>query len=258
MFYGVYIDIHTMKFEGEKILEDWKQAAALAKFELRNSKRALITLVVMLITYAFLMIYSAPMLVETIIYDLFFLIFIGMAASWAKPKDFQINKMWNGLWGTPYFSLLHQLPIRKEILIKNRFVIYYAYSIPFHALFLISIYAFSSSIRTILTFPEYTAFTIIWLSFGIYWGTVFPLSDLGEIRETSTFKISLYIILYFGLIIGGVFTVELFTGYGVVYSSMMLAKKWPLLSSLLSIILAFVCTVIALRQANKKIMKIDY
>ena len=61
-------------------MEDWKQAVALSKFELRNSKKAVFPLGFMLIVYAFLMINSAPQLVETLFYDLFFLIYIGMAA----------------------------------------------------------------------------------------------------------------------------------------------------------------------------------
>lgn len=239
-------------------MEDWKQAAALAKFEFRHSKRALIPLGFMLIVYAFLMIYSAPQLVETVFYDLFFLIFIGMAASWAKPKEFQLNKMRNGSWGSPYFLMLHQLPIRKEVLIKNRFVVYYAYSIPSHFLFLLSIYLFSEKIRTILTFPEYAAFMIIWLSFGIYWGTSFPLADIGDTKKRGTFEMGIYAVLFFVPIIGGVFLLQHFTGYGAVYWSMMIAKNWPILSSILSIILAIVCTLYGLRQANKKIRKIDY
>ena len=125
-------------------------------------------------------------------------------------------------------------------------------------LFLGSIYAFSETIRTILTFPEYAAFTIIWLSFGIYWGALFPLADVGEVRKMSTFKMWLYTVLFLVIVVGGVILLQRFTGYGVVYGSMMLAKNWPLLSSLLSIIAAVVCTKLALRQANKKLMEIDY
>lgn len=241
-------------------MKDWKQAAALAKFELRNSKKALIPLGFMLITYTFVIVYSAPMLIDTnfFLFDLFFLIFIGMAASWAKPKEFQINKMRNGSWSAPYFVMLHQLPIRREILIKNRFFIYFVYSIPFHALFLISIYAFSETIRTVMTFPEYVAFTIIWLSFGISWGTVYPLTDLGAETKMDTFKLIIYTILFLAPIIGGVILLQWFTGYGVVYWSMIIAKNWPLLSSNLAVILAAVSTVFALRQADKKIAKFDY
>lgn len=258
MFYGVYIDMHTRRLEEEKILKDWKQAADLAKFELSYSKRALIPLGGMLITFSFLMIYAAPQLVESSFYDLFFLIFIGMAGSWAKPKEFQFNKLKDGSWGTPYFLMLQQLPIRKEVLIKNRFVIYFVYSIPSNLLFLVSIYAFSAEIRSILTFSEYTVFTIIWLSFTVYWGTQFPLADVGELSNIHPVKVWFYTVAFLVMSVGTIVLIQLFTGYGVVYNTMLLAKKWPILTSLLSIAFAIVCTKWALRRAYQKMMKIDY
>jgi len=241
-------------------LDSWKQAITLAKFELRHSKKALITLCLFLIPYTFFIIYSAPIYVETgyFLFDLFFLMIIGIAAMWAKPKEFQLNKMGNDSWGKSYFVMLHQLPIRKEILIKNLFVIYYAYAVPFHALFLVSIYIFSETMRTALTFPEYAAFSVIWMSFGIYWGAMYPLADLGEVIKSSNFKTSLHIILFLVMVVGGVVLLQLFTDYGVVYWSMVVAKKWPFLSSILSIIAAYVGTILALRQANKNIKRIDY
>lgn len=239
-------------------MEDWKQAAALAKFELRHSKKAVIPLGFMLFVYAFLMVYAAPQLIETVFYDLFFLIFIGMAALWAKPKEFQGNKMRDGSYGTPYFVMLHQLPIKNDILIKNRFVIYFIYSIPAHFIFLFSMYAFSAEIRAILTFPEFVAFSIIWLSFGIYWGVQNPATDVIQIVKTSTVKMWVATVFLLAFCVGGVILLQQFTGYGIVYNSMMLAKKWPLYTSILSILAAVVCTKLALRQANKKIMKTDY
>lgn len=239
-------------------MEDWKQAAALAKFELRHSKKAVIPLGFMLIVYAFLMVYAAPQLVETIFYDLFFLIFIGIAALWARPKEFQWNQMRDGSWGTPYFVMLHQLPIRNEILIKNRFVIYYIYSIPAHFLFLFSMYAFSSEIRAILTFPEFVAFSVIWLSFGIYYGVQYPVTDILQVAKSSTVKMWILTVLFLASCVGGVILLQQLTGYGIVYNSMMLAKKWPLYSSVISILAAIICTKLALRQANQKIMKTDY
>lgn len=241
-------------------MEEWKQAAALAKYELRRSKVAVIQLAFMLITYILVVVFSAPIVVEKgfFLFDLFFLIFIGMAATWAKPKDFQINKMKNGSWGTPYFALLHQLPIPRKVLIKNRFIIYFVYSIPMHMIFLVSIYIFSDTIRTFLAFPEYIAFAIIWIMFGIYWGVSYPLVDIGEVKKMGAFKMTLYTVLFFVPIIGGGILLQQFTGYGVVYWSMMFAKNWPVVSSILSISLAIVCVLFALHHANKKIRKIDY
>ena len=241
-------------------MEDWKQAITLAKFELRHSKKALITLGLMLIFYSFFIINSISTYLEKgfILFELFFLITFGVAAMWAKPKEFQPDKVENNSFRKSYFVMLYQLPIRKEILIKNLFVIYYAYTIPFHALFLTAVYAFSETMQSFLTFPEYIAFSIIWVSFGIYWGVMYPLSDLGEVTKSSTLKMWVYIVLVVALAVGLFILLQEFTGQGVVYWSMIIAKKWPLLSSILSIIAAYLGTTLALRQANKKIKEIDY
>ena len=241
-------------------MEDWKQAIKLAKFELRHSKKALITLGLLLIIFSFSIINSMSTYLEKgfVLFDVFFLIIIGVAAMWAKPKEFQLEKMANNSFQKSYFVMLYQLPIRKEILIKNLFVIYYAYTIPFHALFLTAMYAFSETMQSFLTLPEYIAFSIIWMSFGIYWGVMYPLTDLGEVTKSSTLKMWVYTVLVVALAVGLFILLQEFTGQGVVYWSMIIAKKWPLLSSILSIIAAYLGTTLALRQANKKIKEIDY
>lgn len=193
-----------------------------------------------------------------ILFDLFFLLTVGITAMWTKPKEFQPERVKDNSYKKSYFVMLYQLPIRKEILIKNLFVIYYAYTIPFHALFLASIYAFSETMQSFMTLPEYIAFSIIWMSFGIYWGVMYPLTDLGEVTKSSTLKMWVYIVLVVALAVGLYILLQEFTGQGVVYWSMIIAKKWPLLSSVLSIIAAYFGTTLALRQANKRIMEIDY
>ena len=60
------------------------------------------------------------------------------------------------------------------------------------------------------------------------------------------------------LFLGVFILLQKYTGQGVVYWSMMSAKKWPIISSIISIIAAYLGTTLALRQANKKIKEIDY
>ncbi|MBE1554245.1 hypothetical protein [Sporosarcina limicola] len=239
---------------------NWKQALSLAKFELRNSKKALVLLGFLLITYVFFIVYSVPIYFKTgfVLFDLFFLMITGMAAMWAKPKGFQMKKVENNLTVTPYFVMLHQLPIPKEILIKNRFIIYYAYAVPLHTLFLALIYVFSETMRAELTFPQYIAFSLIWISFGIYWGTIYPVTELGEVSGSSNLKAYLYLILYLVIISVGITLLQVYTGSGIIYWSMNIAKKWPLLSSILSVAAAGLSTILWLRAANKKIKRIDY
>ncbi len=241
-------------------MESWKQALSLAKFELRNSKKALITLSLFLIIYLFFIVYSAPVYLETgfVLFDVFFLLITGILVMWAKPKDFQLQSAGNPSVVNAYFVMLHQLPIPREILIKNRFVIYFVYAVPFHTLFLTLIYVFSEPMRAELTFPQYVAFSLIWISFGIYWGVVYPISDIGETSKTSMFKASMYLILLMAVVAGGMTVLQVYTGYGIIQWSMIIAGKWPLLSSILSIIAAYIGTILGLRYANKNIKRIDY
>ena len=210
--------------------------------------------------YVFVIVSTAPDYFESgaVLFDPFFLIATGLAAIWSKPKDFQIQKTGNHVSVNPYFVLLHQLPIPKEVLIKNRFAIYYIYSVPSNMLFLTLIYVFSGTIQSMMTLPQYAAFSIIWISFGIYWGSIYAVSDIGEATRTSKVKSYVYLIIILALIVIGMILLHTYTGHGIVYWSMIIAKKWPLLSSVLSVTTAFISTIFWLRHANKTIEKVDY
>ena len=104
---------------------------------------------------------------------------------WAKPKEFQYQKLARDFWGSPYFILLKQLPIPEDILIRSRFLQYYVTSIPIHLLFLIMLFLSSASIKSLLSPGEYISFSLIWISSGIGIGSVFPASDSGDIFFTQ-------------------------------------------------------------------------
>lgn len=241
-------------------MKNWKEAFLLAKFELRHSKFALYSLGTLLILYVYFIADSASAYLEEghMLFDPFFLIVIGLTPVWVRSKDFQLQKAANGLQLNPYFVTLHQLPIPKEVLIKNRLTIYYMYSVPFNILFFTLIYLFSDAIQAMLTVPQYVAFSLIWLSFSIYWGSIFAVSDVGEATKTSTFKSYVYVVLVLVSLVIGMVILHKFSGHGFIYWSMILAKQWPLLASILSVIAAYISTIYWIRYAKKIMKKIDY
>ncbi|MCZ2258089.1 hypothetical protein [Sporosarcina sp. G11-34] len=241
-------------------MKNWKQAFLLAKFELRHSKFALLTLGILLILYVYFIADSASAYLGEgyVLFDPFFLIVIGLTPVWVRPKDFQLQKIANGLQVNPYFVTLHQLPIPKEVLIKNRLAIYYMYSVPFNTLFFTLIYVFSDAIQSMLTLPQYAAFSFIWISFGIYWGSVYAVTDVGEATKKSTFKSYVYMFLFLVPIVVGMVILHKYSGHGVIYWSMILAKQWPLLASILSVIATYISTIYWIRYAHKIMKRIDY
>ena len=127
-------------------------------------RKHLLTLSLFLIIYVSFIVFSADTYLETgfVLFDVFFLLITGIAATWAKPKEFQLQKMKGISTVNPYFVMLNQLPIPKEILIKNRFVIYYAYAVPFHTLFLIlNLRIFGNDASGVDSFPIYCFFAYL-------------------------------------------------------------------------------------------------
>ena len=48
-----------------------------------------------------------------------------------------------------------------------------------------------------VTLPQYAAFSLIWISFGIYWGSIYAVTDVGEATRKSKFKSYVYLIFFF-------------------------------------------------------------
>lgn len=239
-------------------METWKKAFSLASFELKASWKSIFTFILSLVIITTLF---APMFSELgqklkFFHDLLFLIIFTMLPSWIRTKEFQFQKIGEETWGTPYFIFLHQMAIPKEILLKSRFINYFILAIPLHVLLFVLLFIFSEA-RNVFSFGEYIVFSVIWICFGIYAGALFPTSDTGD--NISNFKLTIYTILLI-LGIGGLFffVYFIFGGHGIVYWSMEAAKQWPLIASILSILLAIAGVKYWLHYAARNMQNIDY
>lgn len=239
-------------------MEAWKKAFSLASFELKASWKSIFTFILSLviITTLFASMFSELGQKLKFFHDLLFLIIFTMLPSWIRTKEFQFQKIGEETWGTPYFIFLHQMAIPKEILLKSRFINYFILAIPLHVLLFVLLFIFSEA-RNVFSFGEYIVFSVIWICFGIYAGALFPASDTGD--NISNFKLTIYTILLI-LGIGGLFffVYFIFGGHGIVYWSMEAAKQWPLIASILSILLAIAGVKYWLHYAARNMQYIDY
>lgn len=241
-------------------MQDWKQGFGLAKFELRESKGSLI-----LSLLFFLLMFSSfrsslPSYIENgfVGYDFFFILIFSVATFWAKPKAFQSNKINSELQASPILVMQSQLPIKREVLVKSRFIIHFFYSFPYQALLLILLYTFTPGLSELLSLGSYIAFSIIWLSFGIYTGYVFPMSEAGDKTATTTGAMIAYLIVFLMIMFFVLIYVHFLFGNGIVYWSIVFAQKWPLLSSAISILLAFLGFKHWQHYMKKATEKLDY
>ncbi|MEF7564917.1 hypothetical protein V4V35_18085 [Bacillus infantis] len=237
-------------------MNEWKEAMWLVKFELGKSARGFIQLILNTVLFLGVTVLAFSLGIgKTAIVDFMFMILFGFSGAWSRTKDFQSQKVQRDVWASPYFMTLSQLPIRKGILVKSRFLTYFMTVIPAQLIFMILLYSFSPSLNHELGIGGFAAFTLMWLAFSIFFGLSFPAMEAGDMINRT--RMVIYSIMLYG---GGIAAVILFNTYssGLVGWTIMAAGKWPIFTSLLAIAAAAACTLFYKKYMLKKMSTIDY
>ncbi|MUK88714.1 hypothetical protein GMD78_09950 [Ornithinibacillus sp. L9] len=241
-------------------MNTWKQAFKLATFELKQSK---INLIFSLVITLFLLGYlrkSLPEYVENgfLGFDLFFMILFSFATAMPKPKAFQIQNIQPNFIVSPILLMQKHLPIKEEVLIKSRFIIHFIYTFPFQVIAIVGL-LYLATFPAHFSIDSMIAFAILWLSFSFYVGFIFPASDTGDKGFLAT-TAGLFIIGILTVGIGSIlFTLfHAITGHGFVYWSIIAADKWPLFTSIASIIAAYSGYHFWKNYMKRNMNKIDY
>lgn len=246
-------------------MKEWRQAWQLSKIELNRQVLWIVLSALFFIMMAFFLgigftyyMDENPMLKENNpgLYDIAFIFLFWMVPAWMRAKEFRYQSLSSYFWGSPYFIKLMQLPIPEKVIIKHRLLTYMALSGPIHILFLLLFYLFSGWVGEFIHPVQFIAFSIIWLSFSVYAGYVFPASDVGD-RVGPVKLVFLYIV--FGLLgLGTYIFIEHFTSHSLVAWTMVFADRWPVLSSVISILLAYLGLRTYMYYMRKKMNKTDY
>ncbi|MFB1082545.1 hypothetical protein [Jeotgalibacillus sp. JSM ZJ347] len=235
-----------------------RQALWLAGIEFNVSKKHYLTILLMAGIYTFFFYLSMPSYLEEHIYifDVLLIIYIGTISFAIKPKNFQYQKMNDNLYGSPYFVMLNQLPIKRTVLIMSRFILPYTSITIGIVLALTGTYLFSSELQNAVNPLQLVAMIVMWICISFCIGGLFPASDPGDkIKRFTFFWSYASIVLFFaGLYL--IFQVWLDTGFfkWTIY----LANEFTFLSIVISILIACLVTLYWFRHANRQITKIDY
>ncbi|MEC5424110.1 hypothetical protein QGM71_11465 [Virgibacillus sp. C22-A2] len=241
-------------------MQEWKQAYSLAKLELRMSKFGFLSAFLFSMFILFFIVTSIESYMENgfVGIDFFFVLLFSVATIWTKPKEFQIKKVSGDLIVLPLVVMQKQLPIKQDVIMKSRFIVHFFYSFPFQLLALIGIY-FMSPLPEMLSVGSFIAFAIIWLSFGVYAGYVFPLSEIGTKGPLTSTVGTIFIGVTLLIVLLSIFTmIHVLFENGIVYWSIILAQKWPIVSSIASILLAFFGFAHWQHYMKKAMDKLDY
>ncbi|WP_099159256.1 hypothetical protein [Virgibacillus ndiopensis] len=239
-------------------MQDWKLAFWLARFELNASKKSFLGLILFFILMVLFIVSSAGSYLEKNFagFDVFFIVIFTISMIWTKPKDFQNKKINEGIFASPSLVMLKQLPVRQQVIVKSRFIVHFVYAFPFQLALLVSLYLLTPELQELMSLVSYGVFSIIWLSFGVYAGYIFPASDAGE--KVNNTSMIIYGVLF---LIGAMFIFSIFqlvSDHGIVQWTIIFAKKWPLLSTTLSILMALIGFNYWQQYMKKTMEKLDY
>src|SRR5690625_5117723 len=109
-------------------MSEWKQAIWLAKFELKASIKNFLSLILIFIVSYVLIRSAIPGYLEepSMGIDFFFTFaFSGFLSQLARPKDYQLQKLRSTPYASPFLTALNKLAIKKEVIIKYRFLTYF-------------------------------------------------------------------------------------------------------------------------------------
>ncbi|KAB2330575.1 hypothetical protein [Bacillus mesophilum] len=234
-----------------------KQAWWLAKFEVKEIAKRLWLILPFALVFGFFFTVAIEEEIS-FLYDIFFIICFWCMTYWMRPKEIQFQKVDEGVYASPYFLMLNQLAVKREALIVSRFLIYFIFAIPFNIIVLTIMLVFSDFYRTELQGVSSAAFFVIWLSFGIIGGALFPASDVGDTTTKNKWFYAIYTILFFGILLGAILGVHFWAGKGVVLLSIEAAQKWPAIAIISSVILSVISIVYGKKYAEKQIRRMNY
>lgn len=240
-------------------MKEWKQAWKLAMYEVKaHGILTYFLLVVALLVMTLLAreIFTAYVEKGLFILDAVMLIIPMTVAMWVKAKPFQYQRLENNFWASPYFITLYSLAIPKNILMKSRFINYYIWSIPFHILLFFFFYLISPDAREFFTVGEYVAFSVVWMSYGIAAGSLYPASDSGD--YVSNLKLTVYGIFSFVGLFFVIGVIRFGTGHGLVYWTMMAAQSAPIFTIIVSMVASMIGAKYWLSYMGRHIDKTDY
>lgn len=167
------------------------------------------------------------------IFDLFFIgVFSGLASQWVKWDSSQRHE------APSRFILFLQLPFKHSTIIKSWLVTHFLNTLPFLSLLLISLYAFSTDLNTMMPPFTYVCFSIILLSFSVITMEGIPTNrtKIGK-NNISTNRVVI-LITSFVLFLSVFIFITFYSKYGLIHWLIIIVQKSPSLLAIISIVFA--------------------
>lgn len=262
-------------------MKEWKDAFWLTKFELRKTNTILMFIIILslpillLITHFLTESYFKYQFIGLEFMLLFVLIFF---TKMIVPRMNDVKQ--NGSYGnsSSYLVALNSLPIKKDVIAKNRLLTSLFISIPVQAVFLSTLYLTSSALREAMSIDTYVVFSIIWICLSIYIGSAFVTHQAGHRLTDLLFHLAIAFAVIFTVTVIELiptmqfesnltfpprmdlafFSIEFGDPKGIIYWTMLLAKNHPIISTSTSVLLSIIGLQYWNTRMLKRIERFDY
>jgi|GEM_PF-4393387 len=222
-------------------MAEWKEALRLASFELKASKLGII--------YAFLwtlMIWNSldrslmESINEHVIWaDVSFILFFSLVGYIARGGFYQkpIN---DRLMASHQLVLLKTLPANRSLIAKRHIGLTFIRSVIFQILFCLLLYWSIPELREWLNPLSYTAFSCMWIAFGLFTGGFLTAFDIvPRIDKPLHFIVLalLFLFLFMPILNIALTMIFSFTGYVLIYWIITAAQQAPILIIITSLVI---------------------
>lgn len=241
-------------------MKSWKQAWSLARFELKQSKRVFLLLLVIIMIARFQIETMTDSLLKKENFagpDLIFILVFSAIWAYARRADFQQKKINDRLWTTHANYYLRQLPISKEVIAKRSFLTYLIYTLPNYIIMLVLIYTTIPTFKEMLSLQSFIPFSLIWLCIGLSFGFLPLMLDITA-HLINNFLIFCLGIAFYILIIFGSALLIVFTEKGLVFWTIHFAVQAPILSSIIAMIIATTSLYFTPKLLQKRLDSFEY
>ncbi|MGM8211520.1 hypothetical protein ACLIBH_01875 [Virgibacillus sp. W0430] len=234
-----------------------KQVLSLAFVEVRQYSSNVLLLIGFLSLFLLFIITSMPSYLSDMhsaaAIDVYFIIFFGLGARIAQPKEFQRQKSHVDTWVSPYLIALQQLAISKQLITKARLLASLMISIPYNFLLLLILYITVPELRVLLSPLGYAAFSILWICTSVIFSSWHRKLEAGS---NFILQVLFFVFIFAPILYGGLqfFHEE----NGLVYLTMIASEQHPLSVIILSIVVSLGASIYLLRLKEKKMNAQDY
>ncbi|QKS69874.1 hypothetical protein FLK61_24110 [Paenalkalicoccus suaedae] len=235
-----------------------RRAWWLSKMELKLSVKNYLTIILLAVIYTFFLRVTIADYLESSFFlvDVLLIFYLVTTPFSTKPKALQYQKVNDGLFATPYFSMLYQLPIKRAAIITSRFIVLYVAIIVSTTFLFTMTYLTSSVLRETIAIPQFLALMLIWICISMAIGGLFPASDPGDkIKRFTMFWSYMTIIIFF---VALYIIFPLWFDTGLLNWTIYLANEHTIISIFAFLTLAGLCTWQWFRVALKRLKTIDY